>query len=160
MTPNADLIVSRIIRASPAAIWAVWKDPALLAQWWAPAPVVTIVKKHEFCPGGAFDTVMRLEDGTEFGVRAASSKSSRTAASCSPTPSAAAGALTKNRSSPRSSRSKDHPEGTKYTAVARHKNAEDREKHAGMGFVDGWGKCIEQLGRLAEQIGGGSGRAD
>jgi len=47
----------------------------------------------------------------------------------------------------------DHPEGTLYTATALHKNAEDRQKHADMGFEAGWGMCIEQLGKLAEQLG-------
>ena len=46
----------------------------------------------------------------------------------------------------------DHPEGTRYTAVALHKNAADRQRHADMGFVDGWGKCIEQLGEVAERL--------
>lgn len=43
-------------------------------------------------------------------------------------------------------------EGTKYTATALHLNEEDRQKHADMGFVDGWGTCIEQLGKLAEKL--------
>ncbi len=46
----------------------------------------------------------------------------------------------------------DHPEGMKYTATALHQNDEDRWKHADMGYVDGWGMCIEQLGKLAEQL--------
>ena len=45
----------------------------------------------------------------------------------------------------------DRPDGTKYIATASHQNEEDRKKHADMGFVDGWGTCIEQLGKLAER---------
>jgi uncharacterized protein YndB with AHSA1/START domain len=46
----------------------------------------------------------------------------------------------------------EHPEGTLYTATALHKNNEDRQKHADMGFMDGWGAAIEQLGKLAERL--------
>ena len=45
-----------------------------------------------------------------------------------------------------------HPEGTKYTALAMHKNPEDRQKHVDMGFEDGWGKVADQLGKFAEQL--------
>lgn len=158
MTSNdtADLTVSRIIKAPPAAIWAAWKDPGLLAEWWAPAPVATSVKKFEFCPGGAFDTVMRLEDGTEFGGEGCFLEvvENRRIVFTD----ALAGGWRPNEESFFTAviTLEEHPEGTEYTAVALHKNAEDRRKHADMGFVDGWGKCIEQLATIAEQLGGGS----
>ena len=156
---TTDLTVSRIIRASPSAIWAAWKDPELRTAWWGPAPVVTIVKKYEFCPGGAFDTVMRLEDGTEFGGQGCFLEvvENRRIVFTD----ALRGGWRPNGESFFTAimTLEEHPEGTKYTAVARHKNAEDREKHADMGFVEGWGKCIEQLAILAEQTGGGSGAA-
>lgn len=46
----------------------------------------------------------------------------------------------------------EYAEGTKYTAVALHKNDNDRQKHAEMGFEQGWGTCIEQLGELAQKL--------
>ena len=70
MNNKKDLGVSRIIKAPRSAIWSAWKDPVHLAQWWAPSPVRTTVNKLELRAGGAFDTVMRLEDGTEFGGEA------------------------------------------------------------------------------------------
>jgi uncharacterized protein YndB with AHSA1/START domain len=39
----------------------------------------------------------------------------------------------------------DCPEGVRYSAVVKHKNAEDKKKHEEMGFHDGWGKVFEQL---------------
>ena len=45
-----------------------------------------------------------------------------------------------------------HPDGTQYTATALHKNSEDRQKHADMGFVDGWGTCIDQLAKLSTEL--------
>jgi uncharacterized protein YndB with AHSA1/START domain len=41
---------------------------------------------------------------------------------------------------------------TRYTATARHWNAEDREAHEKMGFHVGWGICAAQLEALAASI--------
>ena len=60
-----DLTVSRTSKARRSAVGRRGKTE-LLTECWAPALVVTVVRKHEFYPGGAFDTVMRLEDGTEL----------------------------------------------------------------------------------------------
>ncbi len=46
----------------------------------------------------------------------------------------------------------DHPEGTLYTTTAMHKNREDCQKHADMGFMEGWGTALAQLARLAEEL--------
>jgi uncharacterized protein YndB with AHSA1/START domain len=35
--------------------------------------------------------------------------------------------------------------GTKYTAIAIHKDESDCEAHKKMGFHDGWGKAFDQL---------------
>jgi uncharacterized protein YndB with AHSA1/START domain len=40
--------------------------------------------------------------------------------------------------------------GTRYTAVARHWTQGDAERHAEMGFEEGWGACADQLKALAE----------
>lgn len=38
-----------------------------------------------------------------------------------------------------------HGGGTKYTAIALHRNEASREKHEAMGFHEGWGKALDQL---------------
>jgi uncharacterized protein YndB with AHSA1/START domain len=43
-------------------------------------------------------------------------------------------------------------DGTRYRALVRHKNAQDRAKHEEMGFFQGWGTCLTQLEELAVQI--------
>lgn len=35
--------------------------------------------------------------------------------------------------------------GTKYTAIVMHDSAEANQRHASMGFTDGWGKALDQL---------------
>ena len=37
---------------------------------------------------------------------------------------------------------------TRYTAIARHWSAEDKEAHEQMGFHDGWGKATDQMEAL------------
>jgi uncharacterized protein YndB with AHSA1/START domain len=38
-----------------------------------------------------------------------------------------------------------HGSGTKYTAIAIHKDSADRLKHEEMGFHQGWGTVLDQL---------------
>lgn len=156
MTSNneKDLTVSRIIKAPRSAVWKAWQDPAHLVKWWAPEPFVTVSTKHEFCAGGGFGTIMRTEDGTELynaeGCFLEIVENERIVWT-----SALQGGWRPNKDEmPFSAviRLEEDPEGTKYTATARHNNNEDRQKHADMGFVDGWGICIDQLGRLAQQL--------
>jgi uncharacterized protein YndB with AHSA1/START domain len=44
------------------------------------------------------------------------------------------------------------PGGTRYRALVRHKNPEDRKKHEDMGFFQGWGTCLTQLDELASKL--------
>ena len=45
---------------------------------------------------------------------------------------------------------RDHPEGTEYRIIARHGDPAARDRHAKMGFADGWGTVAAQLARYAE----------
>jgi uncharacterized protein YndB with AHSA1/START domain len=38
-----------------------------------------------------------------------------------------------------------HGKGTKYTALAMHKDENDRNAHDRMGFSEGWSKALDQL---------------
>jgi uncharacterized protein YndB with AHSA1/START domain len=38
-----------------------------------------------------------------------------------------------------------HGSGTKYTAIAMHRDEEGRKQHEEMGFQEGWGKALDQL---------------
>lgn len=44
--------------------------------------------------------------------------------------------------------------GSMRTARALHKDDEDRKTHEEMGFLDGWGRCLEQLVGVAKQLKG------
>ena len=153
MKNERDLTVSRIIKASRSAVWKAWKDPAHFVKWWAPAPVVTTSNKHEFFTGGGFDTTMKLEDGTIMdlgeGCFLEVIENERIVFT-----DALQGGWRPNEESFFSAiiTLEEHSEGTLYTATALHKNAGDCRKHAEMGFVDGWGTAIDQLGKIAEGL--------
>jgi uncharacterized protein YndB with AHSA1/START domain len=150
--PSRDLSISRIIKASPSAVWRAWTVPASFEQWWLPAPARCKVVDMDLRPGGSFVTLMS-EDGGDFG----------------PHFSGCFLALEENRrivftnallGSWRPAEQPfmtgmitlaDHPEGTDYTAYAMHKNDADRNMHAELGFYDGWGTVTEQLAKLAER---------
>src|SRR5262245_20839145 len=45
-----------------------------------------------------------------------------------------------------------HGKGTKYAALAMHKDEKDRNAHDRMGFSDGWGKALDQLVAAAKTM--------
>jgi len=154
MKNNTDLTVSRIIKASPPVVWKAWKDPEHLVKWWAPAPFTTDSTKHEFYAGGGFGMIMRMQDGTEFYKGEACFLEIVEHKRIVWTSALQGGWRPNKDEMPFSAiiTLEEHPEGTKYTATALHQNEEDRQKHADMGFVDGWGTCIDQLGKLVQNL--------
>lgn len=148
---DLDLTVSRVIKAPRSAVWQAWKDPRQFERWWAPVPVVTISNKHEFFAGGAFDTTMKLEDGTVMeggeGCFLEVIENERIVFT-----DALQGGWRPNTEAFFSAviTLEEHSDGTLYTATALHKADEDRQAHKDMGFLDGWGTAIEQLGKLVE----------
>ncbi len=149
---DKDLRVSKIIKAPPPVVWKAWKEPEHFVKWWAPAPIVTTVHKHDLFAGGAFYNTMRMEDGAEFGSQGCFLEvienkrivfTDALQEGWRPNEKSFFTAIITLE---------EHPEGTKYEATALHKNDEDRQQHADMGFVDGWGICIDQLGKLCTEL--------
>lgn len=153
MNSDLDLTVSRVIKAPPSVVWQAWRDPEHFEKWWTPAPVVTVSTKHEFFAGGGFGTTMQLEDDTVMeggeGCFLEVIENERIVFT-----DALRGGWRPNEEAFFSAviTFEEHPQGTLYTATALHKTSEDRQKHKEMGFLDGWGTAIEQLGKLAEQL--------
>ena len=46
-TSDVDLVVTRIVKASPALVYQAWADPELFRQWWAPASFGVTILSHE-----------------------------------------------------------------------------------------------------------------
>jgi uncharacterized protein YndB with AHSA1/START domain len=152
VNPDLDLTISRIIRAPRSVVWSAWTDPASFEQWWVPAPAACKVLEMDLRPGGSFLTQIS-EDGGEFmphmsGCFLAVDHLERIVFTNSlvggwrPAEEPFMTAIITL---------KDHPTGTEYFAHVMHKNNADRNMHEEMGFDDGWGTVIKQLGELAEQ---------
>lgn len=153
MSNDTELTISRLIKASPSAVWDAWSDPAKLALWWIPAPIECRVDKLDLKPGGGFVTRMR-EDGGDFqphvdGCFLEAIPEERLVFTTVLTegwqPTEPWLAITAILTfEPRDG-------GTLYSARVLHKNPEDSRKHDEMGFQLGWGTAIGQLAGLLER---------
>jgi len=149
-TEGRDLILSRVIDAPREQVFKAWTDPALLTQWFTPAPWTTSAAETDVRPGGSNLIVMRSPEGTEFpnrGVYLEVVENQR---------------LVFTNAYTRAWEPSEKPfitvvltfedEGgkTMYTARVRHWTVADREAHEKMGFHQGWAICAEQLAALVE----------
>ncbi len=150
--PSRDLVLTRLVNASPEAVYRCWTDPALMVQWFAPKPWTTARADIDVRPGGRSLVVMADEQGNEY-----------------PNPGqylevvpnrklvftdAFTGDWTPSEKPFFTCVLTFEPEngGTRYTAIARHWNAEDRETHEKMGFHEGWGLCAAQMEEVARTL--------
>jgi uncharacterized protein YndB with AHSA1/START domain len=148
-----DLVISRLLRAPRRAVWRAWSDPVLLKEWWCPRPWTTEVLAFELRAGGAFHTLMRGPDGGRSDnpgcfldvvpQERLVFTSMLTAGWRPATPWLAMTAVVTMA---------DEGEGTRYVATVMHPDRETRDRHAEMGFHEGWGTCITQLEAFAQQL--------
>lgn len=153
MNPDLDLSIERVIRAPRKVVWDAWTDPASLAQWWIPAPTLCRVDRMEVRPGGAFVTRMS-EDGVtfvphvdacfllvdEFERLVFTNTVDGEWRPASPDPVAMTAEVTL----------RDHKDGTDYRIIVRHGDPAARNRHAELGFAEGWGTVADQLTRFVE----------
>ena len=64
--PVHELVLTRIIDASPEKVFRAWTQPDLLKQWFAPKPWTTPEARLDVRPGGSNLVVMRSPEGSEF----------------------------------------------------------------------------------------------
>lgn len=148
-----ELVLERILQAPRDKIWRCWTEPALLQQWFAPAPWTVSRVDIDVRPGGASHIVMRSPEGQEFpnnGVYLEVVPDSRLVFTDAFVrawePSAKpffTGILTFDDAGPGK---------TRYLARALHWSISDCETHARLGFHEGWGVCADQIEALAQSI--------
>ena len=139
-----ELVITRIIDAPRERIFKAWIEQ--LPEWWGPNGMTTAFCEMDLRPGGAFRTVMRASDGTEYptkGVFLEVVEPERIVftdafeEAWEPSPDAFFTAITTLERL---------PDGrTKYTARALHWTVENRQKHEEMGFYQGWGESLDRL---------------
>ena len=151
--PKLDLVFERIVDVSPALVWMAWTTPEHLKKWFTPVPWQTVDCEIDLRPGGIFRTVMRSPEGQEFPNLGcyleiveneklvwtnALAPGYRPAKPTAAMPCDAFSFTAVISLAP-------HGNGTKYTALVIHGDEDARQKHAEMGFHDGWGKALDQL---------------
>jgi uncharacterized protein YndB with AHSA1/START domain len=156
LDPRLDLLLERIVDVPPKLVWTAWTRPEHVKKWFTPAPWTTVDCEIDLRPGGIFRFVMRSPEGEEITyvscyleiienqklVRTlALEPGYRPANWRSEVPSFTAVIALE-----------PHGKGTRYTALAMHKDEDDRRKHDEMGFRDGWGKALDQLVAHAKEM--------
>jgi uncharacterized protein YndB with AHSA1/START domain len=149
---NLDLELKRTIALTPEKVWAAWTTPELLMQWFTPAPWKTVGCDMDLRPGGRFNTVMESPEGERFPNNGCivqvisnqllvfTSTMSEDFRPVVPSNGADDLAFTARIIV------EPAPNGaTHYTAVALHADADSAQRHAEMGFHQGWGAALDQL---------------
>jgi uncharacterized protein YndB with AHSA1/START domain len=154
--PALDLTFTRIVDVPRELIWQAWTTPEKLLPWFCPLPWKTVECEIDLRVGGRFYTVMQSPEGEKFpnvgcyleliknekitwtnalepGFRPVKPPEASPGHECAEFLMTATIML------------EPHANGTKYTALVQHTNADSRTKHANMGFEEGWGACLDQL---------------
>ena len=151
-TENYELSLTRLIAAPRATLYRCWTEPELIKQWFTPRPWTTPSVEMDVRAGGSSKMIFRGPEGQEFpnnGVFLEVVPNEKLvftdAFSDAWVPSGKAfmvGTVTFTEEGGK----------TRYDAVVRHWNAEDKAQHEKMGFHEGWGKATDQLEALANTL--------
>ena len=150
---TTELILSRVLKAPRAAIYACWTTPEHMAQWFMPKPHFIDNITIDLRPGGQFDSTMHV-DGHAIASKGCvldAIKDTRFAftdlmtAGFQPVATPGLGFTATIDLT-------DHDGGTLYHVTARHRTPEDAQKHETMGFTTGWGQVATQLEAYAQTL--------
>ena len=150
---TTELILSRVLKAPRAAIYACWTTPEHMAQWFMPKPHFIDNITIDLHPGGQFDSTMHV-DGHAIASKGCvldAIKDTRFAftdlmtAGFQPVAEPGLGFTATIDLT-------DHDGGTLYHVTARHRTPEDAQKHETMGYTTGWGQVATQLEAYAQTL--------
>lgn len=153
LDPDLDLVLVRELAAPRAVIWRCWTEPEHLIQWFVPKPHKVTACYLDVRVGGACNTTFDVEGavmenkgvylevvpGEKLVFTDTYTEGWKPAAEPFMTAIVTFEDLGGGR--------------TRYTAVARHRNAETARQHRDMGFHDGWGTVATQLEAYAQGLG-------
>ena len=150
--PDLDLVLERLVVASPAQVWAAWTRPERLQRWFMPAPWSVADCQTDLRTGGAFRLTMLSPEGRSFvsencyleivepqrliwtnvlteGYRPIRSQTM----ACDEIPQTTIVSI------------EQHGPGTRYSVLVIHGSKECRSRHEEMGFMTGWDLVTQQL---------------
>jgi uncharacterized protein YndB with AHSA1/START domain len=133
-------------------VYRAWTEPELMKQWFAPLPFTTPLVELNVRPGGANHVIMEGPEGQQIvgrGVYLEVVQNERlvyTDAYTQAWEPAEKPFMTAILTF------EDVDGETEYTARILHWSVADREQHAKMGFLEGWGKCTDQLAELVARL--------
>ncbi len=143
---SLDLVLEREVDVPPEKVWAAWTNPEHVKQWFAPRPWLITDCEIDLRPGGKFSSTMKSPEGELFPNMGCylevvpHEKLVWTDAllpgyrpSANPFFTAVIHIASNGRG------------GTKYTAIAIHRDPEGKAQHEAMGFYDGWGTVLTQM---------------
>lgn len=150
--PALDLVLQRDLNAPREVIWRCWTTPEHLVNWFVPKPHKVTACHLDVRPGGACNTTFDVDGNImeNRGVYLEVVPNERLVFTDTYTEGwkpAAEPFMTAILTF------EDLGGGrTRYTAVARHRTAENAKTHADMGFQDGWGTVATQLEAYARGL--------
>jgi uncharacterized protein YndB with AHSA1/START domain len=153
-THDRELVIARLVDASPEALYRVWTDPARYPEWFCPKPWRAEVDKMDLRPGGAADNTMYGPDGEvmkNHGVYLEIVPNQKIVFTDAFTegwlPVEGGGMMTAVLTF------EAQPDGrTLYIARCGHPTLEQKTQHEQMGFHDGWGICADQMEAVAKTL--------
>ncbi len=144
-------MLERVVDVPPSLVWRAWTEPEHLKVWFCPRPWRVTDCEIDLRPGGMFRTVMCSPEGQEFpnaGCYLEVVPNERLIWT---------DALLPGYRPSDKGIAADHlfmtaiitmaPEGagTRYTALALHRDEAGRKQHEEMGFHEGWSTVLDQL---------------
>jgi len=153
--PKLDLVLERVVDVPVELVWAAWTTPEHVKVWFCPKPWSVSDCEIDLRPGGMFRTVMRSPEGEAFPnvgcylevvPKAKLVWTSVLLPEFRPAPETGDIAFTAIITM------EPHGRGTRYVATALHRDESGRDRHAAMGFHQGWGIALDQLVAHAKTI--------
>lgn len=152
-TARHELVLMREIDAPREKIFRAWTDPELMKEWFCPKPWAVSHAELDLRAGGSSFIVMNGPNGEVVENRGVYlevvpneklvfTDAFTSAWVPSEKPFMTGIVLLEDMGGGR----------TKYTAIARHWNEEDKKTHEAMGFHEGWGAAADQLTALVAKI--------
>ena len=150
---DRELVLERVLNAPREKLYRCWTEPALIVQWFTPAPWKTVKAVMDVRAGGSSCITMQSPEGQEFpnpGVFLEVVPNEKIVMTDAYT---SAWVPSEKPFMTAIITFDDAGDGkTKYTARVRHWTVADREAHEKMGFHEGWGIAAIQLEALAQKL--------